>query len=81
MSGSATESEASIPHGGQCDEERAYRSRGVGASFECHGLGQDRNDQGAGVAHIGHTVEMTGDTMDMSGSLMITAADLKMVSK
>ena len=33
------------------------------------------------VAHIGHTVEVTGDTMDMSGSLMITAADLKMVSK
>ena len=33
------------------------------------------------VAHIGHTVELTGDTMDMSGSLMITAADLKMVAK
>ncbi len=33
------------------------------------------------VPHIGHTVEVTGDTMDMSGSLMITAADLKMVAK
>lgn len=33
------------------------------------------------VAHIGHSVEVTGDTMNMSGSLMITAADVKMVSK
>ena len=33
------------------------------------------------VPHIGHTVEVTGDTMHMSGSLMITAADLKMVAK
>ena len=33
------------------------------------------------IAHVGHTVEVTGDTMDMSGSLMVTAADLKMVSK
>ena len=33
------------------------------------------------IAHVGHTVEVAGDTMDMSGSLMITAADLKMVSK
>ncbi len=33
------------------------------------------------IAHLGHTVEVTGDTMDMSGSLMITAADVKMVSK
>lgn len=30
------------------------------------------------VAHVGHTVEITGDTMDMSGKMMITAAELKM---
>jgi hypothetical protein len=33
------------------------------------------------IPHISHTVEVTGDTMDMSGKLMITADDLKMVSK
>ena len=33
------------------------------------------------VPHLGHMVEVTGDTMDMSGKLMITAADVKMVSK
>jgi hypothetical protein len=33
------------------------------------------------VAHVGHTVEITGDTMDMSGKMMITAAELKMVSR
>ena len=33
------------------------------------------------VPHMGHMVEITGDTMDMGGSMMITAADLKMVSK
>lgn len=33
------------------------------------------------VPHISHTVEITGDTMEMSGKMMITAADLKMVSK
>jgi hypothetical protein len=33
------------------------------------------------VPHVSHTVEITGDTMDMSGKMMITASDLKMVSK
>ena len=33
------------------------------------------------VPHISHTVAITGDTMDMSGKMMITAADLKMISK
>ena len=33
------------------------------------------------VPHVGHTVEITGDTMDMKDSMMITAADLKMISK
>ena len=33
------------------------------------------------VAHVGHTVEITGDTADMAGKMMITAADLKMVSR
>jgi hypothetical protein len=33
------------------------------------------------IPHISHTVEITGDTMDMSGKLMITADELKMVSK
>ena len=33
------------------------------------------------MAHIGHSVEVTGDTMDMSGSLLNTAGDLKMGSK
>jgi hypothetical protein len=33
------------------------------------------------IPHISHTVEITGDTMDMSGKMMITAADLKMISK
>jgi hypothetical protein len=33
------------------------------------------------IPHISHTVEITGDTMDMSGKLMITASDVKMISK
>ena len=33
------------------------------------------------VAHLGHTVEVAGDTMDMSGSMMITAGELKMIAK
>jgi predicted metal-binding protein len=33
------------------------------------------------IPHISHTVAITGDTMDMSGKMMITAADLKMISK
>jgi hypothetical protein len=33
------------------------------------------------IPHISHTVAIIGDTMDMSGKMMITAADLKMISK
>jgi hypothetical protein len=33
------------------------------------------------IPHISHTVAITGDTMDVSGKMMITAADLKMISK
>ena len=43
------------------------------------GLAADNNAKL--IPHISHVVEITGDTMDMGGDLMITAADLKMVSK
>jgi predicted metal-binding protein len=33
------------------------------------------------VPHVGHTVEITGDTMDMGNSLMITADAVKMAAK
>jgi hypothetical protein len=33
------------------------------------------------IPHISHTVEITGDTMDMSGKMMIAAGELKMISK
>lgn len=33
------------------------------------------------IPHITHTVSITGDTMDMSGKMMIHASELKMVSK
>ena len=33
------------------------------------------------IPHITHTVAITGDTMDMSGKMMIHASDLKMISK
>jgi hypothetical protein len=33
------------------------------------------------IPHLSHTVEITGDTMDMSGKLMITSAAVKMISK
>ena len=33
------------------------------------------------IAHISHTVSITGDTMDMGGTLMIHGSDVKMVSK
>ena len=33
------------------------------------------------IPHMGHTVEIAGDTMDMKTSMMITADDLKMISK
>ena len=33
------------------------------------------------IPHLGHTVEIAGDTMDMKTSMMITASDLKMISQ
>jgi hypothetical protein len=33
------------------------------------------------VPHVAHTVEITGDVMDMNGKMMIHADSLKMVSK
>jgi hypothetical protein len=33
------------------------------------------------IAHISHTVEVTGDVMDHGGKMMISADSLKMVSK
>ena len=33
------------------------------------------------IPHLSHTVEITGDTMDMNGKMMITAADVKMISR
>jgi hypothetical protein len=43
------------------------------------GLAADNNAKI--VPHIGHTVEITGDVMEMNGSMMVHADDLKMVSK
>ena len=33
------------------------------------------------IAHMGHTVEITGDTMDMGATMMITADNVKMAAK
>jgi hypothetical protein len=33
------------------------------------------------VAHVSHTVEITGDVMDHGGTMMITADNLKMISR
>ena len=43
------------------------------------GLAANKNEKL--VPHVAHTVEITGDVMDMSGKLMITADTLKMVSR
>ena len=43
------------------------------------GLAADNNAKL--VAHMGHTVSITGDVMGTGGDATITAADLKMVSK
>lgn len=43
------------------------------------GLAADNNAKL--VAHISHVVEIQGETMDMSGKMMITADALKMVSR
>ena len=43
------------------------------------GLAADKNAKL--IAHIAHTVEITGDVMDHGGSMMISADSLKMISK
>jgi hypothetical protein len=43
------------------------------------GLAADKNAKI--IAHISHTVEITGDVMDHDGKMMITADSLKMISK
>jgi len=43
------------------------------------GLAADKNAKL--VAHVGHTVEITGDVMDHGDKMMITADSLKMISK
>ena len=44
-------------------------------------LGLAANSNAKLIPHMGYMVEMTGDTMDMSGKMMMTAADLKMMAK
>ena len=43
------------------------------------GLAADKNAKL--IAHISHTVEVTGDVMDHGGKMMIAADSLKMISK
>lgn len=43
------------------------------------GLAADKNAKL--IAHVGHTVEITGDVMDHGDKMMITADSLKMISK
>ena len=43
------------------------------------GLAADKNAKL--IAHISHTVEVTGDVMDHGGKMMIMADSLKMISK
>src|SRR5262249_51751645 len=43
------------------------------------GLAADKNAKI--IAHVGHTVEITGDVMDHGDKMMITADSLKMISK
>src|SRR5262245_35062362 len=43
------------------------------------GLAADKNAKI--IAHVGHTVEVTGDVMDHDGTMMIMADALKMISK
>jgi hypothetical protein len=43
------------------------------------GLAADKNAKL--IAHISHTVEVTGDVMDHDGKMMITADSLKMISR
>ena len=43
------------------------------------GLAADKNAKL--IAHVAHTVEITGDVMNHDGKMMITADSLKMISK
>jgi hypothetical protein len=43
------------------------------------GLAADKNAKL--IAHVSHTVEITGEVMDHGGTMMITADSLKMLSK
>lgn len=43
------------------------------------GLAADKNAKL--IAHISHTVEVTGDVMDHGGAMMISADSLKMISR
>jgi hypothetical protein len=43
------------------------------------GLAADKNAKL--IAHISHTVEVTGDVMDHDGKMMISADSLKMISR
>ena len=43
------------------------------------GLAADKNAKL--IAHVSHTVEVTGDVMDHGGKMMISADSLKMISK
>jgi len=43
------------------------------------GLAADKNAKL--IAHVAHTVEITGDVMDHDGKMMISADSLKMISK
>lgn len=51
-----------------------------GKVYEIAG-GLAENNNAKLIPHITHTVTLTGDTMDMKGKMMITASELKMVSK
>jgi hypothetical protein len=43
------------------------------------GLAADKNAKI--IPHVSHTVEITGDVMDMNGKMMIHADSLKMISR
>lgn len=51
-----------------------------GKVYEIAG-GLAENNNAKLIPHITHTVTITGDTMEMSGKMMIHASELKMVSK
>ena len=51
-----------------------------GKVYEIAG-GLAENNNAKLVPHVSHTVSITGDTMEMSGKMMIHGAELKMVSR